>query len=90
MRSLAKALALLMLGCGSPASAQWTPLDTTSATDLANAALSLEAVCSRDGGPCPAAPVRSMESGTYCAAAAMLFRHNQAVPDAGGEVKCQR
>lgn len=71
-----------LLGCGGSASA-WTPEDTTSATNVANGALSLEAVCDRDGGSCPGAAVRAIERGTYCAAAAQLVRHRQDVPDGG-------
>jgi len=75
----------MLVGCG----AQWAGgPDEKSATDIANGAASLEAVCDRDGGPCPAAAVRAMERGTYCAAAAILVRHGSAVPDAG--IVCRR
>ena len=76
---------LLVASCGG---SKWTPEDEQSAQDIANGALSLEAVCDRDGGPCPGAAVRAMERGTYCAAGAMLYRHSAHVPEAG--VRCAR
>lgn len=84
MRPLA--IMLMVAGCGG---AKWTTEDATSATDLANAALSLEAICDRDGGVCPAPAVRAIERGTYCASVAMLYRHQEPVPEAG-TVKCTR
>ena len=76
--------AIVLFGCGG----SWAAQDATNAQDIANGALSLEQVCDRDGGPCPAAAVRAMERGTYCAAASMLYRHKEAIPDAG--VACVR
>lgn len=79
------------LGCGTSPAKQWTDNDTKDAVDQANAALSLEGVCSRTGGPCPAAPVRSVESGQFCNAASMLCRHGLAsqTPDAtAAGIKC--
>lgn len=86
-----RAVVFVAVACGAcgGSAKSWTSLDTTTATDLSNAALSLESICARDGGPCPVAAVRSVETGEYCAAAAMLYRHNQAVPD-GGAVGCLR
>lgn len=75
---------LALAGCG----ASWTDSDAQNATDIANGAASLEAVCDRDGGPCPGGAVRAMERGTYCAASSMLSRHGEAVPDAG--IVCKR
>ena len=83
MRTLA--ILLVVAGCGG---AKWTSDDATNATDIRNGALSLEAVCDRDGGPCPAPAVRAMERGTYCAAASMLSRHGVPAIDAG--VACAR
>ena len=79
------AMLLVFAGCGG---ANWTPDDATNAHDIANAALSLEAVCDRDGGPCPGAAVRAMERGTYCSASAMMSRHG--MPAIDGGVACVR
>jgi hypothetical protein len=77
-------LSLSLVACG----AKWTDADAQNATDIANAALSLEQVCDRDGGPCPGAGVRAIERGTYCAATSQLYRHGADVPDGG--VVCRR
>lgn len=66
----------------------WTDMDAQNAKDIANGAASLEAVCARDGGPCPGGAVRAMERGTFCASTSMLVRHGEAVPDAG--IACTR
>ena len=76
--------ALSQCGCG----AKWTDADVQNANDIANGAASLEAVCDRDGGPCPGFAVRAMERGTFCAATSQLVRHGEAVPDAG--IACKR
>ena len=74
--------ALSCAGCGVPAAQQWQDVDTTAAQDQRNASLQLESVCARDGGPCPAAPVRSIEMAMCGNATAMLQRHGQG-SDAG-------
>jgi hypothetical protein len=85
MRRIVVLALLALVGCG----AKWAGgPDEQSATDIANGAASLEVVCDRDGGPCPAAAVRAMERATYCAAAAMLVRNGSAMPDAG--IVCKR
>jgi hypothetical protein len=83
---------VLLIGCGSPQTEKWTPLDTTTTTDLSSASLALEEVCARtDAGQCQAAFVRSVELDKYCAANAMLSRHAQPWPDAGVvPVNCDR
>ena len=75
--------ALSCVGCGPPQQARWTDTDTTAAQDQRNASLQLESVCARDGGPCPAAPVRSIEMAMCGNATAMLQRHGQGAADAG-------
>ena len=75
----------LLFGCGG---AKWTADDATNATDIANAAASLEAVCERDGGMCPGSSVRAVNRGIECAVGSMLYRHAEAVPDAG--IVCRR
>ncbi len=75
--------ALSCLGCGVPAARQWTDDDTQAAQDQRNASLQLESVCSRDGGPCPAAPVRSIEMAMCLNATSQLQRHGQGSADAG-------
>jgi hypothetical protein len=77
---------VLLAGCSR--AAKWTPDDATNATDIANAAASLEAVCDRDGGPCPGGSVRAINRGIECAVGSMLQRHGEAVPDAG--IACRR
>ena len=83
MKLLMMAVGLVAVGCGGSAADKWTPKDTTNAGDINAAAISLEGMCDRDGGLCDPRAVRSVESGVYCAAASMLYRHNQPVPEAG-------
>jgi hypothetical protein len=68
--------------CGN-AMKEWSDLDTTGAQDQKNAAIQLESICSRDGGPCPAAAVRSVENAQCINASSMLYRHGQGPADAG-------
>lgn len=74
---------LSLAGCATPMQQQWTDQDTTGAQDQRNAAIQLESVCSRDGGPCPAGPVRSIEMAECVNASSMLYRHGQGPADAG-------
>ena len=77
------AMLAALSGCGVPAAQQWTDNDTASAQDQQNASVQLESICSRDGGPCPAGPVRSIEMSMCINASAMLYRHAQGPADAG-------
>ena len=83
MKFFAVVVALAAVSCGGSAADKWTPKDTEGAGGLASMAISLEGMCDRDGGLCDPRAIRSVESGGYCAAASMLYRHNQQVPEAG-------
>ena len=71
---------LLLVGCAHSPKKDWTPLDQSSAADIAGASTSLEAICDRSGGSCNPAAVRSIEQSIFCAARAMTQRHGDPVP----------
>ncbi len=71
------ALLSTLPGCATPMQQRWTDLDTTREQDQKNASQQLEAICSRDGGPCPAGPVRSIEKTMCLSAASALYDHGQ-------------
>ncbi len=70
-------------GCSTPAAKHWTQKDTDRALAQKNASMQLEQICSRDGGPCPAGPVRSIEMSMCFNAASALYDHGQGPADAG-------
>ena len=72
-----------MSGCGPPPQARWTDLDTAREQAQKNASLQLASICSRDGGPCPAGPVRSIEVSMCVSASSALYSHGQGPADGG-------
>jgi hypothetical protein len=81
---VAVTVAVAALSCGGSQLDKWTDADTASAQAQRNASIQLESVCARDGGPCPGAPVRSIEGSMCLNASAMLYRHVAGYPaDAG-------
>jgi hypothetical protein len=79
-------MTLCLVGCGSSASS-WTAQDTTNLQDIARDQAAALDLCATNAGTCNAALVRATNRGDYCAAANVLFRHGESVPDAG--VQCQ-
>jgi hypothetical protein len=78
-------ISLLLVGCGGG----WADADTKSATDAVRAQMAIESICADDdAGTCKPSQIRALERMAYCANASMLFRHGQAVPDAG--IQCQQ
>jgi hypothetical protein len=83
VRLLAILASLSALACGN-AMRDRTDADETGARDQMNASRQLQSICSRDGGPCPASAVRSVESAMCVNASSMLYRHVAGYPaDAG-------
>jgi hypothetical protein len=74
------AFLLALAGCAHSPKRDWTPLDQSSAADIAGASTSLEAICDRNGGSCNPAAVRSIEQSIFCAARAMAQRHGNPLP----------
>jgi hypothetical protein len=82
-RGLVYALFLVaQCGCGGG----WASSDTKSATDIVHESMAQLSLCADDAGTCNASQIRATARADVCAASSMLFRHDQALPDAG--VQC--
>jgi hypothetical protein len=77
------ALIVGLSGCGGG----WADTDTKAATDAVHVQAMIEEICAPDAGECKASQVRALERVAYCMNASMLYRHGQAVPEAG--IPCQ-
>lgn len=77
----------LSSGCGGN---RWEAADTKAATNSVRAQIMIETICgpeSEDAGTCKPSQVRALERMALCTDSSMLYRHGQAVPDAG--IQCQ-